>query len=410
MYLYYIKKLGFGCWLILTYFGIISPLLKYIIPTLVSMIIIPLAMIIMGIIAFIKINREKTSLDYAILLIALEFFITAFTSYIIFGQPLFRGFLSARIFLLILFVYYLATKPSSMAYLFRIKINLSKYVIPISIIALYILNIDNNTISSFFHVSADEVSDGNELKGAILSYASSGIPVMFVYYLIQYVKNANRKALYIVMLTVAYYIFCAKGRLLLVGCIFILLIYCIQNRNNRSNKLLYYTIIGFLCICIYDIHIFDSFMALADFFGISGKIEDSSVLVRVANRDYLWPVIMSYPIFGVGNLSNQFHPNFFDLFHEQFYVADMGYLGVLLTGGFFKAFVYIFFFISAFKQCNKIGPKADIIKYLLYYYLYLCIACQDVFLFDYAIPLLIAPLLNIKCLYDKRYPLNLNNI
>lgn len=404
MYLYYIKKLGFSCWLILTYFGLVSPLLKYAIPIEVSMIIVPLAMIIMGIIAFFKINRKKTSLDYAILLIALEFFITAFASYIIFGQPLIRGFLAARMFLLILFVYYLATKPSSMAYLFRLKINLSKYVIPISIIALYTLNIDNNTISSFFHASSDEVSGGNELKGAILSYASSGIPVMFIYYLIQYVKNANRKALYMVILTVAYYIFCAKGRLLLVGCIFVLFIFCIQNRNKRSNNLLYYTIIGFLCICLYDIHIFDSFMALADFFGTNGKIEDSSVLVRVANRDYLWPVIISHPIFGVGNLSNQFHPNFFDLFHEKFYVADMGYLGILLTGGFFKVFVYTFFFIAAFRRCKSIGPQADIIKYLLYYYLYFCVACQDVFLFDYAVPLLIAPLLNMKCLYDKKYP------
>lgn len=410
MYLYYIKKIGFGCWLILTYFGLISPLLKYIIPTVISMIIVPLAMIIMGIIAFFKINREKITLDYAILLIALEFFITSFASYIIFGQPLIKGFLASRIFLVILFCYYLASKPSSMVYFFRLQINLSKYIIPISIISLYLLNIDQNTISTIFHVQSDDVSYGSELKGSILFYAASGIPVMFVYYLIQYVKNANRNALYMIILTVAYYMFCAKGRLLLVGCIWILFIYCIQNRNNRSNKLLYYTIIGFLCICIYDIHIFDSFMALADFFGISGKIEDSSVLVRVANRDYLWPVIMSHPIFGVGNLSNQFHPNFFDLFHEQFYVADMGYLGVLLTGGFFKAFVYIFFFISAFKQCNKIGAKADIVKYLLYYYLYLCIACQDVFLFDYAVPLLIAPLLNMKCLYDKKYPLNLNNI
>lgn len=407
MYLYYIKKLGIGCWLLLTYFGLISPLLKYAIPIEVSMIVIPLSMIIMGFIAFLKINRKKTSLDYAVLLLSLEFFITAFTSYIIYGQPLYRGFLAARMFLLMLFVYYLASKTSSMVYFFRLKINLSKYVIPISLIALYALNIDNSTISSFFHVSTDDVSEGNELKGAILSYASSGIPVMFVYYLIQYVMKANRKALYMVILTVAYYLFCAKGRLLFVGCIFILFIYCIQNRNNRANKLLYYTIIGFLCICLYDIHIFDSFMALGDFFGVSGKVEDSSVLVRVENRNYLWPVIMSHPVFGVGNLSNQFHPNFFDLFHEQFYVADMGYLGVLLTGGFFKVFVYIFFFITAFKQCNKIGTQADIIKYLLYYYLYLCIACQDVFLFDYAIPLLIAPLLNMKCLYDKRYPLKL---
>ena len=95
MYLYYIKKIGFGCWLIsYLFWAYSSPLLKYIIPTVISMIIVPLAMIIMGIIAFFKINREKITLDYAILLIALEFFITSFASYIIFGQPLIKGFLA----------------------------------------------------------------------------------------------------------------------------------------------------------------------------------------------------------------------------------------------------------------------------------------------------------------------------
>lgn len=97
-------------------------------------------------------------------------------------------------------------------------------------------------------------------------------------------------------------------------------------------------------------------MALGDFFGINGKVEDSSVLVRVANRDYIWPVVMSNPVFGVGNLSSQFHPNFFDLFHEQFYVADMGYLGVLLTGGFSRhSSIYCFLFrhLSAARKLGQ---------------------------------------------------------
>ncbi len=380
-------------------------MLKYVIPVPISMIVVPLAMIVLGIMAYAKVKRKKTLLDYAILLVALEFIITPLASYSAYGQPLSRGILASRAFLVIMFAYYLAEKPSSMVYLFKLKINLSKYVVPLSLIALYVLNIDNLTIMQIFHASSDDAAESSELKGSILSYASAGIPVMLVYYLIQYAKEGGRKSFYMVILIVAYYVFCAKGRLLMVGCIGVMLVFCIQNWNKGTRKLLLWSMAGFFCVCIYDIHIFDSILALGDFFGINGKVEDSSVLVRVANRDYIWPIIMSNPVFGVGNLSTQFHPNFFDLFHEQFYVADMGYLGVLLTGGFFKVFVYILFFVAALKRCKEIGSNADMIKYLLLYYLYLCIACQDVFLFDFSVALVIAPLLNMKCLQDSKYPL-----
>lgn len=405
MVAHFIRKIGLAGWLIITYFGLVSPLFKYVIPVPVSMIIVPLAMIVMGIVAYTKVKRTKTLLDYAILLVAFEFLITPLASYFAFGQPLSRGALAARTFLVIMFAYYLAERPSSMVYLFRLKISLSKYVVPLSIIALYVFNIDNLAISQLFNVSTDDVTEGSELKGASLAYASAGIPVMFVYYLMRYAREGSRKFLFMVVLTIAYYVFCAKGRLLLVGCVGVLLVFCMQNLNARTRKLLWWAAAGFVGVCLYDIHVFDSLLALGDFFGISGKVEDSSVLVRVANRDYIWPLVMAHPVFGVGNLSNQFHPNFFDLFHEQFYVADMGYLGVLLTGGFFKAFVYVLFFIAAFRRCKEIGPDADIIKYLLFYYLYLCIACQDVFLFDYAVVFVIPPLLNIECLHDGKYPL-----
>lgn len=402
---YFIRQIGITGWLIITYFGLISPLLKYAIPVPVSMIVVPLAMIVLGVVAYVKVKKRKTLFDYAILLVALEFVITPLASYFAYGQPLSRGMLASRSFLLVMFAYYLAGRSSSVVYLFKLKINLSKYVVPLSLIALYVFNIDNLTIMQIFHATPDDATEGSELKGSILSYASAGIPVMLVYYLIRYAKEGGRKILFMMVMTVAYYVFCAKGRLLLVGCIGVLLVFCIQNWNKSTRKLLWWSIAGFVCVCIYDVHVFDSFMALGDFFGINGKVEDSSVLVRVANRDYIWPVVMSNPVFGVGNLSSQFHPNFFDLFHEQFYVADMGYLGVLLTGGFFKAFVYILFFVQAFKRCKEIGADADIIKYLLFYYLYLCIACQDVFLFDSSFALIIAPLLNMKCLQDSKYPL-----
>lgn len=404
-FIYYIRTMGLSCWIIITYFGIISPLLKYIIPEFIGMFVVPIVMFLFGLVAFLGRKRHLEALDYAILLVVSEFFLQALASYFSCGQPLVRGLLASRIFLVLLFVYYLASKPASMVYLFKLNISLSRYVMPISLFALLVLNIDNGTIANFFHVSSDSIVDSSEVKGSILSYAASGIPVFFVYYLIEYVQRRNKMGLYMILLVLIYALFCAKGRLQLVGYVGILIICCLQNSNPHSRKLLAYTIIGFVAVTLYDPHQLDSLSALGDFFGLSGNVEDQSVLIRVTNREMMMPVILSHPLFGIGNLSNQFHPNFFDIFHEKFYISDMGYMGIILTGGIVKVLIYVFFFIIAIRKCNQIGSRVDIIKYLIFFHLYITLAGGDTFMFHYDIPLLIAPLLNIQCLEDKKHPL-----
>lgn len=404
-FIYYLRNLGFFCWIIISYFGIISPLLKYIIPDFIGMYVIPIVMFVFGLTTFLGRKKHLETFDYAILLVVSEFFLQAITSYFSYGQPIVKGLLASRIFLVLLFVYYLASKPTSMVYLFKLNISLSRYVMPLSLFALLVLNIDNGTIANFFHVSSDSIVDSSEVKGSILSYAASGVPVFFVYYLIEYVQRRNKIGLYMILLVLIYALFCAKGRLQLVGYVGVLVICCLQNKNPHGRKLLLYTLVVFFAVTLYDPHQLDSLSALGDFFGLSGNVEDQSVLIRVTNREIMMPVILAHPIFGVGNLSNQFHPNFFDIFHEQFYISDMGYMGIILTGGIVKCIIYIFFFVSALRKCNQIGRQVDIIKYLIFFHLYITIAGGDTFMYHYDIPLLIAPLLNIKCLEDKKYPL-----
>lgn len=56
---YFIRQIGITGWLIITYFGLISPLLKYAIPVPVSMIVVPLAMIVLGVVAYVKVKKGK---------------------------------------------------------------------------------------------------------------------------------------------------------------------------------------------------------------------------------------------------------------------------------------------------------------------------------------------------------------
>ena len=56
---HFLNNIGIVGWLIITYFGLISPLLKYVIPVPISMIVVPLAMIVLGIMAYAKVKRKK---------------------------------------------------------------------------------------------------------------------------------------------------------------------------------------------------------------------------------------------------------------------------------------------------------------------------------------------------------------
>jgi hypothetical protein len=96
----------------------------------------------------------------------------------------------------------------------------------------------------------------------------------------------------------------------------------------------------------------------------SQEVENQSANVRLLEVATAWPYILKNPLFGTGQLSNQWRGGAQELIDANFFPSDIGLVGVIYTFGVFGLLVFAYQFRFAIRATRRLSdhlrnPLAD---------------------------------------------------
>lgn len=311
--------------------------------------------------------KNVSPVAYIIIVFALLLpIISAWRSWVVFGQPIFYGIARMRYMFILLFAFHLYHTGYSFKTLMK-QINTVNIIIAIgSIVLLYVFGVDNVVAEkSFFTIySADTEATSDAIKGAKLTYCSQLIFVSVIYYMTACMQKLKIKDILILALFVFYTLFVHKGRQPLVAYGVIFLIYMATHLNKRN------VIIGILSVGIISFIIINDNSIVGRYTTIlEGDYSmDTSALARFAEVEDVVPYIKKYPIGGFGNLSYKFNEGFQGVFNDYFFIEDIGIIGVMAKGGIILIALCALFYYLCFRYTFRVENnlhKAYIINMLI---------------------------------------------
>ncbi|WP_123766746.1 hypothetical protein [Vibrio maerlii] len=290
-------------------------------------------------------------------------------------QPIIYGLLKQR--------YYLNVFICSTIYILLIK----KYLTLRDVkLALDLISIILLMYFMYNHIFSDPInfvlSENKDIKLLGIYKEGFGIKFKFDRFVIAYLyfsflyevlKNPINKIGYIIFSLIFFYIFfLEKGRTFNFVIIYTSIIILFLEKEYRKLKLISFTSIPLICY-LYSIGFFEPFIdafkvVLTGEFGLDSssnvRIETFTIALNEMKTGFNW-------LFGMGNLSNNYHDGF-RTFYNHFFPVDIGIFGGMFLYGLLGFLLYYLpiMFLSVKCLFKFTSVENKFIKVLLYLLLY----------------------------------------
>lgn len=288
------------------------------------------------------INKEK--IPYAFTLLFIFFFLVVMNGVvgiINFNQPFFYG-VTAEFKLLSVFYFFL------ILYVF-ILTNATRQEITKSLIYLALFSF---SVYYFFNFAFDPqqyYKPDSELiyfdynKGYRYKFRTIfGVIAIFFFFRL-YLKSRRLKHFLFVLFFISYIMFFSKGRFELLTILITMFLAAGEDRSLSSKAL--WLIVCFVCITMV--------LTLVPHFSSLLEADDNSGSIRLVSLATVFASFSSNPenlIFGFGYLNPLFKSDYNSVFGESFFVADIGWIGLIFEFGFLGASMFVYFYIILIKE------------------------------------------------------------
>ena len=317
-------------------------------------------MMLIGLLSFAHFcfTRGLNKLLLAIALYAFLFPLYAsYQSWEIFDQPFLLGFASLRYKWIICLACFLYLIHYPFALLIKQINGLNLWVAGISIIGFFFFGVNKLTLQPYlFDTNTIELVTSEvafNTKGAFLTTCSELMIFSYIYYLLSALQRPDKKTLFKLLILVVYLIFVNKGRqpLAVMGIIYFIYFIRMGRLSGKKIFLALLPVLGISLIFCIDSGVFDRFTTVFQ----GTETSDSSTAARINSVTSVWPYIQEHFLLGIGNLSARFrHEGFHTYFGDQFYMADIGIVGMLAMGGIILMLIYTMIYYNSFKRLSLI--------------------------------------------------------